>query len=36
MSIGSHMDFTTEMPSLSSLIAFIVLNDSIGMKKYIH
>jgi len=36
MSIGSHMDFTKEMPSLLSLITFIVLYDLIRLKNYIH
>jgi len=36
MSFGSHMDFTKEMPSLLSLIAFIVFNDLIEVEDYIY
>ena len=36
MSFGSHMEFTKEMPSLLSLIAFTVFNDSIGVANDIH
>ena len=33
MSFESHMDFTKEIPSILSLIVFIVFNDSSRMKK---
>jgi len=36
MSFGSHNDFTKEMLGLSSLIAFIVFNDSIGVGNFTH
>jgi len=33
MSFESHMDFTKKMPSTLSFIAFIMFDDSSGMKK---
>ena len=32
MSFGSHMDFTKKIPSLASLLVFIVFIDSLRVK----